>query len=83
VVWKPGGYGQLTAWLIARCVRTIVVWKRFAPLRSLAANVELRENHSGMETQHRAPVELDKSARLRENHSGMETVSYVNRHFAE
>ena len=53
-------------------VWTIVVWKLISGTPHSWCHVELRKNHSGMETSIRRREPL-RTALLRKNHSGMET----------
>ena len=62
----------LVLFLFGSCVRTIVVWKRAGKGQKDSRQVQLRENHSGMETLYVLDTTLN-CLLLRENHSGMET----------
>jgi len=51
VVWKPPCAANGAFRLMHGCVRTIVVWKLITTRLPSTGPNELRENHSGMETQ--------------------------------
>jgi len=60
-------------WEFFRCVRTIVVWKRWSFDVAPSHLAALRKNHSGMETKIQRLGGHALFVSLRKNHSGMET----------